>query len=573
VSLPVWFDRLLGWFVPERGDAAEVRRRKIVVGLTLAIAASSPAYATLYAIALRPPYGQIAIAGGVLATALMAAVPFLLRSGAPVSVCVALFAAGFSGLMLLTASLTGGYDSPVLPWLVVLPLLGLGLGGMRLAWLLNGLVVAQLALLASVPSPWPPATELLSPGGHDVLWATTLVSITFAMFLVGWIYEALKNQTIRDLERANQAKSDFLAHVSHELRTPMTAILGFAEMLEEVRLAPAQLEDVRTIRRNGEHLLAVINDILDLSRVESGRLELSLGPVRPDAVLAEVAALVRPRALERGLELHVDVGPGADVPIRSDPTRLAQIVINLAGNAVKFTESGHVRLRVSREGAHVRFEVEDSGPGIPAGKQEQIFEAFTQGDASMSRRYGGTGLGLAISRRLARLLDGDLGVRSEPGRGSVFFLSIPAARAEGETGRADGEASPASEPPLRGRVLLAEDGADSRRLVRHLLERWGLTVETAEDGAAALARALEARDRDEPFDVVLMDMQMPVMDGYEATRRLRAAGFPGAIIAITAHAMQGARERCLDAGCDEYVTKPIDRPRLRGLLASYLKGP
>ncbi|MGH6692386.1 MAG: sensor histidine kinase, partial [Gammaproteobacteria bacterium] len=341
---------MLCWFVPERGNPAKVRRRKIVVGLTLAIAASSPGYALLYATALRPPYDLVALCGGVVATALMASVPFLMRSGAPVAACVGLLVAGFSALMLLTASLTGGYRSPVLPWLVVLPLLGLGLGGMRLAWVLNGLVVVQLVALAVLPLPGGGADDLLSRGGRDLLWGTTLLTITLTMFVVGWIYESLKNQTIRDLERANQAKSDFLAHMSHELRTPMTSIIGFAEVLEEAQLAPEHVEDVRTIRRNGEHLLAVINAILDLSRVESGRLELELGPVLPAALLQEVASLVRPRALERALELRVDVLPGAVAPVRSDAMRVQQILINLAGNAIKFTDSGYVRLGVSREG-------------------------------------------------------------------------------------------------------------------------------------------------------------------------------------------------------------------------------
>jgi len=281
--------------------------------------------------------------------------------------------------------------------------------------------------------------------------------------------------------------------------------------------------------------------------------------------------LFQPPAAERGLDLRVEVGPGADALIRSDATRLRQVLINLVANAVKFSERGFVRLGAFADGEReLRFEVEDSGIGIPADKLGEIFEPFTQVDSSMARRYGGTGLGLSISRRLARALGGELSVESVLGRGSVFTLRVHAEPLASPAVAA--EPASAQLPPrvLHGRVLVAEDGADNRRLLVHLLERWGLDVEVAENGIQALEQVEKCAERGEPIELVLMDMQMPGMDGYEATRRLRAEARRIPIVAVTAHAMDGAREACLAAGCDEFLTKPVDRAQLHAVIASFL---
>jgi len=571
-TLPRFVDRTLTWFVPSGSDPHQVRTGKIVVGFTLAILAWSPLYALIYLAVFPAPYARVALTSLAIGMALVAAVPILVRSGGPIGMSVGLLGFSLGGLLAVMCSITGGYRSPLLPWMVLHPLLALGFGGIRLAWIWTACVLVELAALALAPAIGLPIHDLLSPEARDALWGLSLVAITMTIFLIGWIYESIKNHTIRDLERANQAKSDFLAHMSHEIRTPMTAILGFAEMLEDEKLSDEQLEHLRTIRRNGAHLLAVINDILDLSRVESGRLELDFGPVQPARLLREVAALMGVRAQERGLDLRVQIDPSIEGAIRSDATRLQQILINLVGNAVKFTPSGFVRMAVTLESAgRLRFDVEDSGVGIALEMQQVVFEAFAQGDASMSRRHGGTGLGLAISRRLATALGGTLTLVSEPGRGSTFTLRIPAERAiESTTApEVEVELDPASR--LSGRVLLAEDGADSRRLLVHLLERWGVEVEIAENGAQALERVRAACSGGTPLDLVLMDMQMPEIDGYEATRRLRSEGFDGHIVALTAHAMDGSREACLAAGCDEFLTKPVDRVRLRAIVARQLE--
>lgn len=388
---------------------------------------------------------------------------------------------------------------------------------------------------------------------------------------------AAKLRASEAAEAANRAKSEFLANMSHELRTPLTAILGYSDLLRESRSEEERSEYVLTIRRNGEHLLTLVNDVLDLSKIEAGRMQIERVELSPDALLSEVVASLRPRAVEKHIGLEVCYGTPIPQEIRSDPTRVRQILINLIGNAIKFTSHGNVRVNVSViERAHgessLVFEVSDTGVGIAPSAAADLFSPFSQGDASVTRRFGGSGLGLAISRRLARLLDGDVVlVRSNPGAGSVFRATIAAGdlrgavmiRTPGDL-NAGPESSDVPAPNLNrralsGRILLAEDGADNRRLIAHHLRRAGAEVEVVENGSLAVER-IEAAARDEkPFSLLLLDMQMPVMDGYTAAGILRRNGRRIPIIALTAHAMDDDRARCLDAGCDEYLTKPVDR--------------
>jgi len=395
------------------------------------------------------------------------------------------------------------------------------------------------------------------------------------------VAEAMKQA--RDVaEAANLAKSEFLANMSHEIRTPMTAILGFSDLLlEDVRArhtSPEQIEAVRTIRRNGEHLLAIINDILDLSRIEARKLCIESVSFSPRKLVDEVIALMRVRSEAKKLPLHV--GYESDVPdmIESDPTRLRQILINLIGNAVKFTEMGEVRLAVrcvikGRE-ATMSFDVTDTGLGITPDQAKRLFQPFMQADSSMSRRFGGTGLGLAISKRLAEMLGGDVElIDSRQGRGSRFRLQVRCRVAQ-DTGPDVSPSKPvlaivaakAEQPgdqPLKGyRILLAEDGPDNQRLIPHLLRKDGAQVMVAENGKIAAQKAMEALTMNEPYDVILMDMQMPILDGYQATALLRRQGYGGVIIALTAHAMEGDREKCIAVGCDDYSTKPVKRAEL-----------
>jgi signal transduction histidine kinase/ActR/RegA family two-component response regulator len=387
-------------------------------------------------------------------------------------------------------------------------------------------------------------------------------------------------ETNASLAAANRAKSEFLANVSHEVRTPMTAILGFADTLAERDVAgPERAEIIDTIRRNGRHLLAILNDVLDLSKIEAGRMRVERIPCSLRQIVEETASLLRARADEKRLALVVEWALPLPETIQSDPVRVRQILNNLVGNAIKFTESGSVHVRVALSGPSLVIDVVDTGIGMSAQQIARLFQPFTQADSSTTRRFGGTGLGLAISRRMAQLLGGDIEVSSTPGSGSRFRVSFDPGPLDGSDWLREVDAPPAQPvsapaPPivgtLRGRILVAEDTSDTRKLLRRVLERAGLGVDAAQNGAEARAMALAAVRAGEPYDVVLMDMQMPEMDGYEATSRLRAEGYRGVILALTAHAMTGEREKCVAAGCDDYATKPIDRATLLATLARHL---
>ncbi|MBI4719260.1 MAG: response regulator [Planctomycetes bacterium] len=431
------------------------------------------------------------------------------------------------------------------------------------------------------------------PGGYDAEMAEYLqpLLITCANIIMAQRHDRRRRLTERELmsaravaEAANRAKSEFLANMSHEIRTPMTAILGFAEnLLEGYRTDAERSLALETIRRNGEHLLGILNDILDISKIEAGKLTVEHLPCSLCRLLAEVLSLMRVRADAKRLALSLEyIGPMPNV-ITTDPTRLRQILVNLVSNAVKFTEAGGVRL-IARlvpadEAATVQIDVLDSGVGLSPAQAAGLFESFSQGDTSTTRQFGGTGLGLAIAKRLAQLLGGDVTlVGSTPGSGSHFRATVAAGALTGvrmiEDPSAETVVVPDPRPlapPLQNldcRILVAEDGIDNQRLVTHVLQKAGARVTVVENGRLAVEAALAARDTAEPFDVILMDMQMPVLDGYGATAALRKSGYTGPIIALTAHAMAGDRDRCLAAGCDDYTIKPIDR---RNLIATIRK--
>jgi signal transduction histidine kinase/CheY-like chemotaxis protein len=410
------------------------------------------------------------------------------------------------------------------------------------------------------------------------------------LFRVKQVLEERVEERTRDLTDANQAKSEFLANMSHEIRTPMTAIIGFAEFLQEDAETEGgtdeRLDAIHTIIRNGTHLLQLINDILDLSKVEAGQIVTERVACSPLELIEQVRGLLSGRAAEKGLTLRCEAGTAIPQSIQSDPTRLTQILVNLVGNAVKFTHCGSVTVRcscpLSEDGkATLCFEVIDTGIGMSASQLSRIFEPFCQADSSTTREFGGTGLGLAISRQMARVLGGDVTACSTRGQGSVFKASID----PGDVSQVGWiEAPQAERTPelavarsydlsgaLRGiRVLIAEDGPDNQRLLKYVMRKAEADPVIVDNGQVAVSAARTACVQGEPFDVILMDMQMPVMDGYEATRQLRAGGYTGPIIALTAHAMAGERDKCIGAGCDDYSTKPIDRALLIEMIQTRL---
>lgn len=394
-------------------------------------------------------------------------------------------------------------------------------------------------------------------------------------------------QTASIAHAATQAKSDFLANMSHEIRTPMTAILGFAEnLLDEALEDDERDRAVDTIRRNGNYLLAIINDILDLSKIEAGKLLVEDEPIDLIQLLADVDVLARVRADEKNIPLRIEFDGKIPRTIHSDPTRLRQILINLIGNAIKFTEEGNVQVRVAvpQHGpiGMLTVDVIDTGIGMTDEHVARLFEPFGQADATVTRRYGGTGLGLIISKRLSEMLGGSIElVRTAPAAGTHFRAQVAVgdltntplhdnpADALADAGRTQHREVERAIPDLNCRILVAEDGPDNQRLIAHVLRKAQAEVTLVENGALAVEAALTALADAKPFDMILMDMQMPVMDGYTATTMLRSEGYRHPIVALTAHAMSNDRERCLAAGCDDYATKPINRKRLIRLIAAF----
>ncbi len=388
-------------------------------------------------------------------------------------------------------------------------------------------------------------------------------------------------------DRTNWAKSEFLANVSHEIRTPMTAILGFTDLLlddDYIRDAePARIQDLLAIKDNGGYLLELLDELLDLSKIETGRLSLERRCFTLADLLADVSAPMRLRCQKKGLELEIKCHGPLPETIETDPTRLRQVLVNLLGNAVKFTESGGVRFEVRLADAgsaepRLELAVADTGIGIADDVLPHLFQPFSQADASSSRRFGGTGLGLSLSSRLAGMLGGDIKVESEVGRGSTFRLTVPTGSLEGvalvdcldQIASAEKARPPSrAENKVAGRFLLAEDNPVNQVLTAAILRAAGADVTVVENGEKALDVVLAA-EPNQPFDLVLMDLQMPVVDGYEATRRLRAGGYARPILALTAHGMAEHREKSLAAGCDRHLIKPIERDQLINAIAEVL---
>jgi signal transduction histidine kinase/CheY-like chemotaxis protein len=395
------------------------------------------------------------------------------------------------------------------------------------------------------------------------LGALALSSLPLAVVL------ADQRRLSAELSKVAEARSEFLAAMSHEIRTPMTGVLGMVDLLVSEHPTARQQQQLDGIRASGRHLLNVLNDILDFSRIETGRIELEKVDFSLPVLLEQVQLELAPIAVERGIEINVGLTDRSPPIVRGDPTRLKQILLNLAGNAIKFTPKGSVLILAAYcptgGEARFRFEVRDTGIGIAAEQQLHIFSAFTQADNSTSRRYGGSGLGLAISKRLVDAMGGEIGVESRLGEGSLLWFEVPLAIGEVANLHQEGLSDAPALAPRR--VLLAEDVELNRDIIRTILERDGHRVAIAENGREAVRRV-----RQERFDLVLMDVHMPVMDGLDAARAIR--GLPGPagatpIIALTANVMAAEQEKCRVAGMDGVLMKPIDWTEVRGVIARY----
>jgi signal transduction histidine kinase len=571
-----WVDRLLS---PElrRGHPLVLRRARMLAGLVVAL---SP-FSIITALAqwlLQGDVGRtrhLAMIG--IASAGMFVCLAMLRLGGRVRLAGNLCTGQTLAGALAAIWTTGGVQSASLIWLAIVPVFGVIFAGRGSGLCWAGLSIAALgAVRWAAPSPLPPLAGATSP---DLAVFNTLLALVMLWVLVRW-FDAESERALLQLaelrdeaQAASRAKSAFVANTSHEIRTPLTAILGYTELLLEDVDRPVErarrVEWLETIQRNGAYLGRVLNDVLDLSRIESGRLELESVSLDPAALLRDVHELMNVQAAGKGLALELEVAGELPPRIAGDPTRLRQVLVNLVGNAIRFTPHGRVRISAALQpwgdARCLAIEVIDSGIGLTEEQIGRIFEPFTQADASTTRTHGGTGLGLSIAAALVERMRGSLAVRSAPGRGSVFRVELPAAELPAEAGQE--AASPEPVVPRAGlRVLVAEDGPDNQRLIRLFLERLGCRVEIAPDGRSAVTRVL---DGPKDLDLVLMDLQMPLLDGYAAAHELRASGVTLPIVALTAHAMSEERERCLGAGCSDYLSKPIDRGALAACLARH----
>ena len=580
------FQDFVDWFIPfvvHEGDKKTLTRARLFVVTGCMIAALAGFYAPVF-FAMESIIAGVALVFGAIGATLAI---FALRYFRSLPVAGTILIVDYISVLTIISVRNGGIEAPSLPWFSAVPAFALCIFGRRAATVCVAFAFSLVCTIYALDASGFPFTLDVSEHHNKVLWILSVSGFTLLLLGLAIQYEATKSELEKarvDAESASLAKSEFLANMSHEIRTPMTAILGFTELLkEDLSTNPKQFDDaILTINTNASHLLTIINDILDVSKIEAEQMTVEAIATDPIQIVEEIASLVRPRAIGKGIQLYVRYDTPIPRTITSDPTRLKQILLNLAGNAIKFTEFGSVTIKLAcnPDQEQLIISVVDTGIGMTSNQLDAVakFQAFNQADTSMTRKFGGTGLGLRISNSLSKLLGGSLDIKSQLGKGSTFSVSIKTDDLKGtemimpedtqpdlmvKSGKANtGKESCNRVMPLQGiRILLAEDGPDNQRLIKHLLTKAGAEVTVCENGLIAV-ETIESASANKLPDVILMDMQMPRLDGYGASRQLRRQGFSIPIVAITAHAMEGDRQKCLDSGCDDYLTKPIDKKSL-----------
>lgn len=562
-----------------------IDRGRLVCWLTYALAFWGPVFAALYGCVLGSFDSSVALC---IATAFALLTPSVFARSGSVTVAGNYLTSVLFVILLFLTSINGGHGAPSIIWNIAIPIFVMLLANPRSAVFWTILVIGQYVFFFLLNRWGYVVPQQLTAEAMRILELAGLTGLTMLLLSVAGLFEHYRRLMKNALEGANRAKSDFLANMSHELRTPMTAILGFAEYLGEPELSPAQREEaIKTINRNGDHLLKIVNDILDITKVETNCLEIEYRRFCVAELIWGIQDLMQVRSDAKSIQFEVKFASSIPESIDSDPLRLRQILINLIGNAIRFTEKGSVRVIVhyleDRFCPLLRFDVIDTGIGIGGDQVDRLFQPFAQADGSPTRKFAGAGLGLAISKRLTEMLGGTISVHSELGQGSQFGVTLPLSaagvpliepvRPDGATIKPTNHAEGSPKKPLSGRqVLIADDSSDSLRLMSHILEKAGARVATAENGQRAVDIVTAADSAGESFDAILMDVQMPVLDGHAATGQLRESGFHRPIIAVTARAMNQDRIDCIAAGCDDVVTKPVDRRKLVDAIVAAISG-
>lgn len=567
------FDRLVSWLRPDQALPREVFERRFLVGTSL----------VFFFAGLVSFVGVVATGDfrrgllSIFVTLIVSLPALLVRFGVSARTLLTTQLAFIGALLTLNALLPQQFETISLTYLTIMPMLALlGLGPARAvvafvvaAGLALGVILAHMHGLQLGLLPGNEPATLFGDFTGYLVFASIFTSLAF-------LFNSLRERAVADAERATRARGLFLANISHELRTPMNGVVGMTDLLARSSLSEEQREQVEVIRRSGEALVTLINDLLDYTKLESGNVKLEALPFSASELLTDTVSLFRPLAERKNLTLVGQVHPNVPPGLLGDPVRVKQILQNLVSNAIKFTSRGTVEVVVSWVNDRLELSVSDQGIGIGDDTARLLFRPFTQGDVSTTRRFGGTGLGLAICHQLATQMGGAIELDSARGRGSRFLVRLPLEPcAPPITAERSGSHPVARAPGAPRRALVVEDNHINQVVLTSMLVREGFTCTVAENGQVALELLARATP-EAPYAIVFMDCQMPVMDGYETTRRLRELAGPIArvpVIAVTASAMSEDVDRCLACGMDAVITKPVTLGSLRPMLAQFANAP